>query len=52
MCGICGELRFDGTAPDLEALGRIRGCEKWNMVLSKLWLQVLVDGVARGAHHV
>lgn len=23
MCGICGELRFDGTSPDLQALGRM-----------------------------
>jgi len=23
MCGICGELRFDGAVPDLEALGRM-----------------------------
>jgi asparagine synthase (glutamine-hydrolysing) len=23
MCGICGELRFDGSAPDLAAIGRM-----------------------------
>jgi asparagine synthase (glutamine-hydrolysing) len=23
MCGICGELRFDGATPDLQALGRM-----------------------------
>ena len=23
MCGICGELRLDGTAPDMGAIARI-----------------------------
>ena len=23
MCGICGELRFDGLSPDLDEIGRM-----------------------------
>ena len=28
MCGICGELRFDGRAADLPAVGRMRDALK------------------------
>lgn len=47
MCGICGELRFYGAAPDLGALGRMSETLASRGLIS----DTVIDGTG-GADHV